>query len=699
MADSGEKHVGESSTRRNASKRKGQGQRHSVEATQRLEAFYEICRFPDEDQRNQLAFEVGLDPDQVKGWFQNKRTQSKTKDERSDNKTLRNENETLRLEIIAMKEAIKNNMGSQSDGPSIGEEERARNVEKMKINIQKLREERKRISNIISSYDGKSFVMDSNSTLESLADKSLLKQTICGSSIEHTSSGNNNDIYNARIRMNNIPIISKLEQENYGFHHDDSNGEKSIIFEIVVPAINELLGLVHVDKPLWIKSSVDEGWTIHREGYDTTFPNSNRPYKSSTARIESSRYFGVVPMTGIDLINNFRNPIKWMNMFPTIVTKAKIVDVLDSGNTEVSIQLMYEKMHILSPLVEAREFVFIRCCKQLQPTTWIMVDVSYDLFKEIQICAPSYAWKFPSGCLIQEIGDGRSVVAWIEHVQIDEKCHEVNHLFRHLLCRRHIYGAERWIATLERTSERYNNEMSTTGFKGEGLKNAMNISQRMVKRFCEILSMTDKLDFSTSLLLNNEDRVSIRKNKETTQSKGFIVTAATSLWVPLSFETIFDLLNDINTRYQWDAFSGGNYTAEMDRLSTGTSTKNCITFIELNTTRENNMVLLQESGIDKMGAFLIYGLIDSTAYKSFLSGGNAEEVFILPSGIIISPDGRLTDNNENVKNGSILTVAFQKLNFANNSISQDQHEEEMAYIHNLLSYTVLKIKALLGCSD
>lgn len=38
MADSGEKHVGESSTRRNASKRKGQGQRHSVEATQRLEA-------------------------------------------------------------------------------------------------------------------------------------------------------------------------------------------------------------------------------------------------------------------------------------------------------------------------------------------------------------------------------------------------------------------------------------------------------------------------------------------------------------------------------------------------------------------------------------------------------------------------------------------------------------------------------------
>lgn len=51
-----------------------------------------------------------------------------------------------------MKEAIKNNMGSQSDGPSIGEEERARNVEKMKINIQKLREEVSLLFNLFNYY-------------------------------------------------------------------------------------------------------------------------------------------------------------------------------------------------------------------------------------------------------------------------------------------------------------------------------------------------------------------------------------------------------------------------------------------------------------------------------------------------------------------------------------------------------------------
>ncbi|WMV49437.1 hypothetical protein MTR67_042822 [Solanum verrucosum] len=688
MADSGKKQVGESSISQKGSKRKGQGQRHSVEATQKLEAFFKKCRFPDEDQRNQLAIEAGLDPDQIKGWFQNKRTQTKTKNERSDNQNFQNENEKFRREFIEMKEAMENNMRSKCDGPLIGEEERAGNIEKLKINMQRLREERKRIiSNIISSYHEKSFVMDStlappNSTLGSLtnsSDECLLRQTIGGSPIGYNSSfhpENNNDNNNVRahsINIKNIPIISQLEQENYGFHHDN-NGEKSVIFEIVVPAINEMLGLVYVNEPLWVKSSVDEGWLIHRESYDRTFPNSNRPYKSSTARIESSRSFGVVPMTAIDLIKNFRDP-------------------------------MYEKLHILSPLVEARDFVFIRCCKQLDQTTWIMVDVSYDLFKEIKTCAPSYAWKFPSGCVIQDTGDGKSMVAWIEHVQIDEKC-QVNHIFRDLLCGRQTYGAERWIVTLQRMSERYNFAMpvtyaTTDDSQGEGVKNVMNLSQRMVKSFCETLSMTEKLGFSTSSHLNNEDRVSIRKNEEITQPKGFIATAATSLWVPLSFETIFNLLKDNNTRCQWDALSGGNNVTERDRVLTGTCSKNCITFIQPMPIG-NNMLVLQESSIDKMGAFLIYGPIDSTTYTSFLNGVDGEKVVILPSGIIISPDGRLAsdmNSNGNAQNGSILTVAFQKLICANNSISQDQHMEAMVYIQSLLSSTVSKIKATLGCSD
>ncbi|KAH0654412.1 hypothetical protein KY289_032090 [Solanum tuberosum] len=505
---------------------------------------------------------------------------------------------------MAMKEKKKNNMCPQCDGPSIGEEQRMRNLENLKMESQRMREEHLRISRIISSSRGISFGMDSNlaplsSTLGSLPDSSndcLLSQIICGSPIGYNppfdQEKNYNEDNNVRAQLinnNNIPIMSSLPQENYGIHHD--NREKSI-FDIVDAAMKEMLVLLDVNDPVWVKSSGNERCCIHRESYDRKFPNSYWPYKSSTTRIESSKHFGVVPMTAIELIPIFLDPIKWMNMFPTIVRKARNIDVINPGNIEGSIQLMYEQLHILSPSVEAREFFIIRCCRKLDQTIWIMLDVSYDLFKEIQTHVPSYAWKFPSGCAIQDMGNGGSMVTWIEHVQVDEKKH-FNGIFKDMLCGHQTYGAERWIVTLQRMSERYNFAMGATcptkhDLKGvvydipKEVKNLMNLSQRMVKSFCEILNMTDKLDFPTSSQLNSGDRVSIRKNIEITQPQGFIASAATSLWLPLSFETIFNFLKDDNTRCQWDVLCGENNVIEKDKVQTGTSLENNITIIQVN---------------------------------------------------------------------------------------------------------------------
>ena len=85
----------------------------------------------------------------------------------------------------------------------------------------------------------------------------------------------------------------------------------------------------------------------------------------------------------------------------------------------------------------------------------------------------------------------------------------------------------------------------------EGLKNTIQVSQRMVKKFFEILSMTDNHgDFSISPQLNRGDRISIVKNEETIQPKGFIAIATTSLWLPLSFQDVFSFINDYKTRNQ-----------------------------------------------------------------------------------------------------------------------------------------------------
>jgi homeobox-leucine zipper protein len=42
-----------------------------------LLSFFQECPHPDDKQRKELSRELGLDPLQVKFWFQNKRTQMK----------------------------------------------------------------------------------------------------------------------------------------------------------------------------------------------------------------------------------------------------------------------------------------------------------------------------------------------------------------------------------------------------------------------------------------------------------------------------------------------------------------------------------------------------------------------------------------------------------------------------------------------
>ncbi|TMW84197.1 hypothetical protein EJD97_025638 [Solanum chilense] len=717
MTDSGEEHIGESSNSQKKSKRQRQCHRHTMEQIQRLEAFFKECPHPDENQRNQLGREAGLDPKQIKFWFQNKRTQTKTQNERSDNNALRMENERFLCENMAMKESMKNIMCPKCDGPPIGKEERARNLENMKLENQRLREQHEKASNFLSSILGRSFVMGSNlappkSTLQTSSnssDESLLSQNICGSPIGYPPQENNNNVRAHSININNIPIMSPSRQEHYEFHHD--NRQRTDMFEIVVASMNEMFELLQMNDPIWVDSSSDGGCSIHRESYERIFPNMNRPYKSATARIESSKDCGVVSMPANELIHSFLDPVKWINLFPTIVTKARTIEVLDSGTLGGSIQLMYEKLHILSPLVEAREFFFVRYCRQIDPTTWIMVDVSYDLFNEIQSGVPSYSWKFPSGCAIQDMGNGQSMVTWVEHVQVNEKS-EVNHIFRDLLCDRQTYGAKRWIVALQRMSERYNFTMGATcptrhDFEGvfndpEGLKNTIQLSQRMVKSFFEILSMTDKLDFPASPQLSNGDRISIRKNEEITQTKGFIATASSSLWIPLSFQDVFNFFKDNKTRSKWDILTGGLKMTELARVPTGTFPENCITIIQSYLQMEK--LVLQESSIDEMGAFLIFAPIELPTMTSIFNGHDATKVPILPSGFIISPDGRLVSdrgNTENAQNGSILTVTFQILICDNNniSISQQQHMEVVNSIHSVLSTTVSKIKAALGCSD
>lgn len=65
----------------------------------------------------------------------------------------------------------------------------------------------------------------------------------------------------------------------------------------------------------------------------------------------------------------------------------------------------------MSPLVPIRQKKFLRYCKQHGVGLWAVVDVSYDINREDENFK-SYGGskRFPSGCIIQDIGNGCSKV-------------------------------------------------------------------------------------------------------------------------------------------------------------------------------------------------------------------------------------------------------------------------------------------------
>ncbi|KAA8530707.1 hypothetical protein F0562_005359 [Nyssa sinensis] len=641
--------------------------RHTAHQTQQLEAFFKECPHPDENQRRQLGRELELEPMQIKFWFQNKRTQKKAQNERADNSALRAENERIQCENVAIRDAINNATCPACSVPPIGERERQPGLEELQMENLHLKREHERVSNIITNYLGKS--VPQILSLDSQAEGFL------GLGLAAASS----ELDIVSVNPSNPPLPYQM--------NGIQDMEKLLMVETAASAMDELIKLLQVNEPVWIKSSTGGRYFLHSDSYDKLFPRVSH-FKSSSAQVESSKYSGVVMMSGSQLADMFLDSDKWVDVFPTIVTKATTIEVLDtgmSGHQDASLQL---------------------ACGW-----WL--TVSYDCSRENPDTAPLRTWKLPSGCMIQDMSNGYSRVTWVEHVEVDDK--SLNHrLFRDLVCNSSAYGAERWVITLQRTCERAayalvantpNNELGGVINMPEGRRSLMKLSHRMVKNFCSMLSMSDKLGFPHLSELNNCGvRISVRKSDESGQPDGVVVSAATSLWLPLSCETLFNFFRNQNTRAQWDVLSYGNPVHEIANISSGPHPGNCVSVIQPFVPHESNMLMLQENCMDSLGSLIVYAPIDIPAIRSVITGEDSTCMPILPSGFVISGDGRperetgaSTSTSASGSSGSLLTVAFQILVCC--SSSKQLNMESVATVNTLISSTVQKIKAALGCSN
>ncbi|KAF8398836.1 hypothetical protein HHK36_014699 [Tetracentron sinense] len=684
--------------------------RHTAYQIQHLEGMFKECPHPDEKQRLQLSRDLGLEPRQIKFWFQNRRTQMKAQHERSDNCTLRAENDKIRCENIAIREALKNVICPTCGGPPV-EEDMYFDEQKLRMENSRLKEELDRVSSIAAKYIGRPITQLPPVQPISFSSLDLSMGSFGGQGMGGPS-----------LDLDLLPgssSVPALPFQTMGI----SEMDKSLMAEIAANAMEELIRLLKMDEPLWMKSTTDGRDVLNLETYERIFPRANNHLKNPDIRIEASRKSGVVIMNGLALVDMFMDSNKWLELFPTIVSKVRTIEVLTSGmigNQSGALQLMFEELQVLSPLVPTREFYFLRYCQQIEQDLWAIVDVSFDFSQVNQFVSPSRSHRLPSGCLIQDLPNGYSKVTWVEHVEVEEKT-QTHQLYRDLIHSGVAFGAERWLATLQRMCERYACLMVTSTStrdlgvipSADGRRSMMKLSQRMINNFCSGISQSSGHQWTTLSGVNNVGvRVTVHKSTDPGQPNGVVLSAGTSIWLPVSPQNVFNFFRDESTRSQWDVLSNGNSVQEVAHIANGSLPGNCISVLRALNTSQNNMLILQETCTDSSGSLIVYAPVDLPSINIAMSGEDPSYIPLLPSGFTISPDGRPYQGggaspyqgggastssivHGSTLGGSLITVAFQIL--VSSLPSAKLNLESVTTVNNLISTTVQQIKAALNC--
>ncbi|CAN6478887.1 unnamed protein product [Victoria cruziana] len=686
-------------------RRKKKYHRHTARQIQQLEAMFKECPHPDEKQRLQLSRELGLEPRQIKFWFQNRRTQMKAQHERADNCALRAENDKIRCENIAIREALKNVI-CPSCGPPVGEDIYF-DEQKLRMENARLKEELDRVSSIAAKYIGRP------------VPQLPPVQPVHLSSLDLTVGGfGSQQAPGLSLDLDLLPG-SSLGGSFVGLPVQSGGVaelEKSFMVEVATNAMEEFIRMSQMEEPLWVKSVADGREILNLEVYERMFSRPSQS-KAPDVRTEASKDSGLVIMNGMAFVDVLVDANKWAEMFPTIISRARTVDVLTagmSGSRNGSLQLMYAELQVLSPLVSTREFYFLRYCQQHGPATWAVVDVSVDCSKENQFSSPLRCRKLPSGVWIQDMPNGYSKITWIEHVEIEERS-TVHRIYRDLVHSGLAFGAQRCLATLQRMCERYASLMMSNisarelGVipSPEGRRSMMKLSQRMINNFCSSISASSSHRWTTLSGVNDDGvRVTTHKSTDPGQPNGVVLSAATSLWLPVSAQTVFNFFRDERTRAQWDVLSSGNPVQEVAHIANGSHPGNCISLLRAFNASQNNMLILQESCTDGSGSMVVYAPIDVSAINIAMSGEDPSCIGLIPSGFIISPDGRhdqqrsgtssSSSSSSNAATGSLITVAFQIL--VSSLPSARLNLESVTTVNNLISTTVQQIKAALNCS-
>ncbi|KAE8703676.1 Homeobox-leucine zipper protein ANTHOCYANINLESS 2 [Hibiscus syriacus] len=703
--------------------RKKRYHRHTPQQIQELEALFKECPHPDEKQRLELSKRLCLETRQVKFWFQNRRTQMKTQLERHGNSLLKQENDKLRAENLSIRDAMRNPICTNCGGPAIVGDI-SLEEQHLRIENARLKDELDRVCALAGKFLGRPISAPPmpNSSLE----LGVGSNGFGGLSTVVATTLPLGPDFGGGITNALPPMVTPPNRQTVGVTGLDRSVERSMFLELALAAMDELVKMAQTDEPLWIRSLEGGREMLNHDEYLITFTPCIG-LKPTGFVTEASRETGLVIINSLALVETLMDSDRWTEMFPCMIARTSTTDVIYNGmggTRNGALQLMHAELLVLSPLVPVREVSFLRFCKQHAEGVWAVVDVSIDSIRESSSGAPTFVScrRLPSGCVVQDMPNGYSKVTWVEHAEYDET--EVHQLYRPLLSSGMGFGAQRWVATLQRQCECLAIFMSTTvptrdhtAITASGRRSMLKLAQRMTNNFCagvcaSTVHKWNKLNVGN---VDEDVRVMTRKSVDDPgEPPGIVLSAATSVWLPVSPQRLFHFLRDERLRSEWDILSNGGPMQEMAHIAKGQDHGNCVSLLRASAMNPNqgSMLILQETCIDAAGSLVVYAPVDIPAMHVVMNGGDSAYVALLPSGFSIISDGPgshgpISDGQVNGSGGcnggsprvggSLLTLAFQIL--VNSLPTAKLTVESVETVNNLISCTVQKIKVALQCES
>ncbi|CAI9090296.1 OLC1v1025043C1 [Oldenlandia corymbosa var. corymbosa] len=689
--------------------------RHSDHQIRELEAFFKDCPHPDDRQRKELGCALGLEPLQVKFWFQNKRTQLKAQSERTTNFQLKAQNEKLRAENMSFRHTL-----ASGCCPICGEQQVVPHspleANNLRLENERLRAEIARATAFLAQFGGNEFANQNNIYPNPPPPVINVGEATAGEDNEFGAFGGlGQPEVEGDLLFEEQPMPMPFSVPAAAPAAAHPTNDRRRIIDLASFGMSELNQMSSAGYPLWFPTNEHRQLLLNEGTYCEMFQkvaNVIRP--PSSFKLEGTRHTEIVMMDSLHLVDVMLDMDMFSAIFNSIVSKVDILDVITgghAGNYDYSLIVMAAEYQVLTPILPTRNSVFARYCRKLADDIWVVVDVSLDNKYSISPLTPN-CHRMPSGCIIQAIPSGGSRVTWIEHVEVEDG--GVHPLVKPFVDSFLAFGAERWVSVLARQCERLA-AVSVLNFPADDINNVvrkhiLRLSECMVLSLCK--GLTSSTPFSWVNQSAGNGNCEIRFTTKTTQNNdpagkpsSILLSATTFFWLPLHHKLVFEFLSGENTRKEWDVLASKGKLQEFVHITTGHEVGNFVSMFRVvngeNTGPE--LLFLQECSTDPTSSCIVYAPIESQAARKLLVGELAEKVELLPSGFTIYPSEK-PSSLATIMNppgdsagaaGSLVTLAFQLLVDPSNESSWFTINGSVTILTDLIESTVRRIKSAL----